>query len=566
MKHTLVLRLLLVLALAILPASAESLPAGFILGVDVSELLAQESAGILYYDAAGAPSDALAILRDHGVNHIRLRVWNDPRDADGNGYGAGNIDADVAATLSARAAALDMKTLVDFHYSDFWADPTRQLAPKAWAGLSFDEKCAALYAYTGETLNLILDAGGDVDMVQIGNETNNGIAGESDPEAMAALIACGCSAARDVAAERGLDIEISVHLTDPHNYARIDETLTLLEAAGADFDALGLSFYPYWHGGPDALADAVRRVREDHGVAVYVAETAWPFTLDDGDGWPNVVGEDPGLYPATPEGQSEAFVDVCRAANESGAQGVFYWGGIWTPLGPDAAANRPLWEALGCGWATSYASAYDPDHVGGDFGGCAWDNQALFGFDGRPLPVLDALRQLSTGAIPDTPTLLGAQADEAPAEADSDNLVLNPGFEDDDRSMWSAVSRTGDIPFDYQDFVNDAHSGTVAFHFWSEQAMDFTLSQTVTGLAPGAYRAEAFSQGGDMKDATLTFWVEADGQRWEVPFMNTSWADWQNPVLEDIPLSGDTLTLGVDIACAPKGWGTLDDFSLALQP
>ena len=128
--------------------------------------------------------------------------------------------------------------------------------------------------------------------------------------------------------------------------------------------------------------------------------------------------------------------------------------------------------------------------------------------------------------------------------------------------MWRAASQTDDIPYDYQDFVNDAHSGTVAFHYWSESDMAFTLEQTVTGLAPGRYRASLWSQGGDMRDASLTLYVIADGRRYECGFMNTSWADWQNPVIEGITLTGDSLIIGAEVRCGARGWGTLDDFSL----
>lgn len=564
MKRILILILALFLCAA--PALAEAFPADFALGVDVSELLAQEASSVVYYDMNGEAADALAVLAESGVNHIRLRVWNDPRDAEGNGYGAGNIDADAAALLSARAAELGIKTLVDFHYSDFWADPTRQLVPKAWAGMSLSEKAEALRGFTADALNAILDAGGDVDMVQVGNETNNGIAGEVTSEGVGTLIAAGCAAVREVAASRGLDIRVCVHLTDPQNPARIDEYLANLESWGADFDAVGLSYYPYWHGAPNVLIAAADRIRENHGKDVFVAETAWPFTLEDGDGWPNVLGEDPDMYPVSPEGQAQALTDVCRAAAQAGARGVYYWGGIWTPVGPDAAANWDLWERFGSGWATRFAADYDPDHVGGDYGGCAWDNQALFDFDGHPLPALEALRQITDGELPDTPSLIAEESD-APADAGDDgNLVLNPGFEDADRGMWEAASATGDIPFDYQDFVNDAHTGTVAFHYWSEKDMDFSLRQTLTGLEPGSYRASAWSQGGDMKDAALTLFVEADGQRYETAFMNTSWANWQNPVIEGIPVTGGTLTVGVRIVCGAKGWGTLDDFDVRLEP
>ena len=153
---------------------------------------------------------------------------------------------------------------------------------------------------------------------------------------------------------------------------------------------------------------------------------------------------------------------------------------------------------------------------------------------------------------------------EAPAEPVpvEQNLVLNPGFEEEDRSMWEAFSSTEEIPYDYQDFINDAHSGTVAFHYWSEQDMSFRIQQTVTGLETGTYEASVWSQGGDMVNASLALFVIADGRYYETSFMNTVWADWQHPVIRDIPVTGGQLIIGVKIRCGKKGWGTLDDFAV----
>ena len=551
--------LLVALACVSFMPAAFAEDAGCFFGVDVSELLAQEASGVKYHDAAGNETDALKALADAGVTHIRVRGWNDPFDADGHGYGGGNCDTSTAAVLGARAAQYGMKTLVDFHYSDFWADPARQIAPKAWQGMSLEDKTRALYDFTRESLLTILAAGADVDMVQVGNETNNGMAGEYDLAAMTALMAAGCRAVHDAADESGRDIRAAVHLTEPRNYERIQGILSALAAAGVEFDAVGLSYYPYWHDTLDNLRAVIADIRETYGKDVFVAETAWPFTLEQGDGSGDVVDYDPGLYPVSPEGQAQAVADVIRAASDVGALGVYYWGGIWTPVGSDAAANWPLWETFGSGWASRYASPYDPEHVGQDFGGCAWDNQALFDFDGHPLPLLERLGDILSGNFEFTEA---APVEEAPSGEEPRNFVSNPGFEDADRSMWETRSLVEDIPYDYQDFVNDAHGGTVAFHYWSEQDMHLMIQQTIDGLERGAYTASVFSQGGDMKDAALTLFVWADGVRYEASFMNTKWADWQHPVIEGIPVSAGQLTIGVEIRCGAKGWGTLDDFSL----
>ena len=147
----------------------------FIFGMDASEVLAEERSGVVYYNYDGEVQDVFETLAQSGINYIRLRVWNDPYDESGNGYGGANTDIDTAIELGRRATKYGMKVCIDFHYSDFWADPNRQLSPKAWQHMSPDEKASAVYAFTKENLIKALDAGVDVTMVQVGNEINNGM-------------------------------------------------------------------------------------------------------------------------------------------------------------------------------------------------------------------------------------------------------------------------------------------------------------------------------------------------------------------------------------------------------
>ena len=149
----------------------------FIMGMDFFSVIAEEESGVVYYDEDGNEADLFQVLADAGVNYIRVRVWNDPYDAEGNGYGGGNNDVEKAVQIGSRAAKYGMKLLVDFHYSDFWADPAKQMAPKGWEGYTPAEKQDALYEYTKESLQAIIDGGADVGIVQIGNEINNGLAG-----------------------------------------------------------------------------------------------------------------------------------------------------------------------------------------------------------------------------------------------------------------------------------------------------------------------------------------------------------------------------------------------------
>lgn len=566
-------------------------------------------------------------LAQSGVNYIRLRVWNDPYDENGNGYGGGNNDLTTAMKLGVRAARYGMKVCIDFHYSDFWADPKRQHAPKAWKGMTVDEKSDALYDYTTESLGKLLDAGVDVGMVQIGNEINNGMSGETDVDAVMQLLNSGSKAVREVAESYGKDIKVAVHYTNIEDNDQIDTMAANLKDAGVDYDMFGLSFYPFWDGTNENMQNVAKLIEDKYGKEVYIAETSYCYTSEDGDGFSNSLKGTDDLtdgYGATLQSQATVIRDICAAANEAGVEGVFYWEGTWIPVGSADADNSALWEKYGSGWASSYSAEYDPDDAGLYYGGCSWDNQAMFDFTGHPLASLNVFKYLKYGAtaplavdyIPDVYVSCNVGEDlvlpesidvvyndrsqnkkqsvswnetqmkaidttkagsyeikgaleegttvTAHVEVEMVNYAVNPGFEDKNRSMWK-VSYEGEAdPTDYQVKADDAHSGETAFHFWSgDSDMEFSIEQEVTGLENGTYQLSVFSQGGDMSsDASMELYaVTADGGQ-TAPFMLTTYNDWQNPTIKEIKVTDGTVKIGVRFQCNVGSWGTVDDFTL----
>ena len=598
----------------------------FYRGMDASAVLALENSGVKYYNFDGKEQDVFMTLAQAGVNYIRLRVWNDPYDENGNGYGGGNNDVATAIALGQRATKYGMKVCIGFHYSDFWADPKKQFVPKAWEGMDIEEKSDALYNFTLESLTQLLDAGVNVGMVQIGNEINNGMSGETDVANVRKLLTAGSKAVREAAANSGKEILVAVHYTNIDDMKKLDTLLTGLQVKEIDYDIVGLSFYPYWHGTIEDLKNAIIHIRDTYGKKVYVAENAYCYTAEDGDGSANSVEGTDDLaegYSASVQGQANEVRDVCAAASEAGAEGVFYWEGTWIPVGPADADNSDLWEKYGSGWASSYASGYDPKDAGQYYGGCSWDNQAMFDFTGHPLASLNVFKYLKYGAtaplavdsipavtvacnigtdpeLPDTVSVIYNDRSEAQVPViwntddvaaidtenggnftvsgtledgtevtaavtvDRINYVQNPSFEDSDTSMWT-VNYSGETdPTDYQVKAADAHSGEVAFHFWSGSAdMDFSIEQSFTDLEPGTYELSAFSQGGDLSDdAYMDLYALVDGKELTAPFMLTTYADWQNPVIPEIKVTDGSLTIGVRYKCNVNSWGTLDDVTL----
>ena len=384
----------------------ENLPEDFILGMDASCVPALEAGGVKYYDYDGTEKDVYEILSENGINYIRVRVWNDPFDAEGNGYGGGNCDIENAIAIGKRATEYGMKLLVNFHYSDFWADPGKQMVPKAWKGMKIDEKAEALYEYTKECLQKLVDAGVDVGMVQIGNETNGAMCGE-DSSALGGwkkimqLMSAGSRAVREVCP----DALVAVHFANPEKVTNYDSYGKNLDYYGVDYDVFASSYYPFWHGTLDNLAQVLSKIAETYGKKVMVAETSYAFTAEDTDFNGNTIGEGGGIvkdYPFTQQGQANLVRNVIDTVvnKTTNGIGVFYWEGTWISAGGSSwEENSVLWEKYGSGWASSYAAGYDPNDAGQYYGGCAVDNQAFFDAEGHVTEALKVFALVRDGNV-----------------------------------------------------------------------------------------------------------------------------------------------------------------------
>ncbi|MFB0614668.1 glycosyl hydrolase 53 family protein [Streptomyces sp. AGS-58] len=331
-------------------------------GADISSLAKSEAKGGVYRTGSGTAGDALGILRSSGMNYARLKVWVNPAD----GY---NDKAHVLA-LAKRVKAQGMKLLVDFHYSDTWADPGAQTKPAAWAGHSYSRLKTDVYNHTYDVLSALKAQGTTADMVQVGNEINGGMLwseGSTDNwSQLAGLINSGYDAVKAV----NPATLVALHLAKGGDKAGTEWWFDNALANGVRFDAIGLSYYGYWHGPladfQTTLDDAAAR----YGKPVFVAETAYPFRLDSDDPLTDQIDTTAELvpgYPATAAGQARWMNDVAsivEAVPNGRGLGVFYWEATWTAV-------------PGNGWDPADATS-----------GNGWENQALFGYDDRALPSL----------------------------------------------------------------------------------------------------------------------------------------------------------------------------------
>ena len=599
----------------------EGLSPDFVNGVDVSTVLSLEESGVVFRDDTGAPADLFDVLAEDGVNTVRVRVWNDPFDASGNGYGGGNVDVARAVEIGQRATAAGLSVLVDFHYSDFWADPARQLVPKAWAGLSDAETVTALHDFTADALQSFEDAGVDVSMVQVGNETNNAIAGHTRPgreidAQFAALVSAGSAAVREVLP----DALVAVHFTNPETAGRYATYAAGLAQFGVDYDVFASSYYPYWHGTTSNLTTVLTDIATNYGKQVMVAETSWAHTLEDGDGHPNVIGEGTITddYPVSVQGQATQLRDVIAAVAAVGDAGigVFYWEPAWLPVGPPSAveANRVLWERDGSGWATSASASYDPVHVGEWYGGSAWDNQSLFAWDGTPLESLRTFEYVYTGAVapreivsveqvelsvtdgspvslpatitvtyndgttehpsvtwssavdwirgPGEYSIPGRTSTGLSVEASvtvlAANLVRNGSFESADMSAWTLTGPAARTQ------TADGSDGDFAVTFWNGTAYTASASQTLTGVPAGTYTLQATTQGtgspaGDSRVLSAT----TSAGTVSAPLSFTAWNEFHTAVVPNVVVGADGIVeVRGDFALSAGAWGVFDDVRL----
>lgn len=360
-------------------------------GMDCSSLEEVEQCGGRFFDI-GNEEDCMRILKNYGTNLIRLRLWNNPYSESGEPYGGGTNDFLRTVRLARRAAELGMDWLLDFHYSDFWTDPQKQFLPKAWSGMSSKELEQETYCYTKETLQSLKKQKLLPNMVAVGNEITNGLLWPNGkkPEfaEIARLVSAGIRAVREVSEET----LVMIHLDNGGRNDIYREWFDhYFSHGGEDFDMIGLSYYPFWHGSLDDLQNNMNDLAQRYGKALIVAETSMVFTLEDYFSKAEreaAVGRGLAVttelatrvpFPMTPEGQADFLSALMKKIREVPGQlgrGFIYWEPAWLPV------EGSYWSfQSGCEYIGETGS-----------GGNEWANQALFDYRGNSLPALKTIR------------------------------------------------------------------------------------------------------------------------------------------------------------------------------
>ncbi|WP_240647212.1 glycoside hydrolase family 53 protein [Paenibacillus nanensis] len=341
----------------------------FINGMDISFIDEVESEGGSYF-LNGVKGDVIAIMKESGVNAARLRIWNEPV--------GGYCNVERTMKIAQRIKAAGMHFLLDFHYSDRWADPANQWKPKAWEGLSYEDLCEAVGTYTREVLVMLKAAGAAPDTVQIGNEVTPGmlwndgkVDGEYDTDEQwdkfTRLLKSGIQGAKDALP----DVKIMIHIDRGGDHASSRKFFDRMLKHGVEFDRIGQSYYPWWHGTLDDLRRNLTALAELYGKPINVVETAYPWTLEKPEGMPVIVEKDEQLhagYPATVEGQAQYlrdFIAIVRGVPGGLGDGFYWWEPAWIPSKKEWSVGHPN----------------------------NWSNLTLFDFRGEKLASMDVLKE-----------------------------------------------------------------------------------------------------------------------------------------------------------------------------
>ncbi|MCX7709881.1 MAG: arabinogalactan endo-1,4-beta-galactosidase [Clostridia bacterium] len=348
----------------------------FITGADISTLQQIEDFGGKVYEK-GIQRKCMDILQDRGFNYIRLKVWNNPGLP--NSDPAGYNNKEHTLQMAKRIKDMGFKLLIDFHYSDFWADPQVQTKPAAWEGLKFEGLNDAVYEYTKEVITALKAQGTLPEMVQIGNEISNGFlwddgkldginATDAQWDKFCQLLKSGIRGLKDSLGSMQ-DVKIMIHIDKGGDFEFSKNFYDHIISREVEFDVIGQSYYSQWHGTIADLEYTLNSLAATYNKELVVVETAYPWTPKSDSNMPNKVTVQLDGYPATVDGQAKFIRDVIKVIKnvpDNKGTGLFYW--------------EPAFITVeGCGW--KYGE------------GNEWGNMTLFDFEGNLLDSIQAFKE-----------------------------------------------------------------------------------------------------------------------------------------------------------------------------
>lgn len=545
----------------------------FAKGADVGWLPQMEASGFVFKNDEGNHEDVLQILKEHGIDSIRLRTWVNPSDDPQSGH----CSADETVAMAVRAKSMGFKIMIDFHYSDSWADPGKQVIPEAWKNDNLDQMKTHLYDYTKDVMNKLSAADVTPEWVQVGNEINPGmllpIGNFTNPSNLAQLINSGYDAVKDVSPTT----KVIIHRANGYDNANFRKFFDALKDNGAKYDIIGVSYYPEgdYTSSINELGDNLNDMASRYGKEVMVVEVGGDCSIDEVNVHNMVV----------------AVENKVLAVPDSKGIGVFYW----EPEGAKSWSGYSLsaWNGYNAtpndGRPTKALDAFlpgeaelnpypvtgislDKESATVEVGNTVTVNAALtpsnstykgiiFSSSDESIAKVNPSNGIITGMAPGTAIITATSYDQHKTAicevtvVPSSNLVKNPGFELEQES-WDVTGNTTSVTFE-----KDSHKGAKALHYYNG---DFEASQTITGLENGWYKLSAWTSGGGGEKLSELFAVNGTGQRFSETFTNTGWNIWNQFIVNNIEVTDGKITIGTNVKMNDNGgqWGNIDDFEL----
>lgn len=557
----------------------------FYKGMDISFLPEFLEEGMQIKDFDGAITDPFALIASYGVNAIRLRIWNNPELVpESKGY------CSLAHTIAMakKIKAHGMSFMLDFHYSDYWADPAKQNKPKAWADLSFEELEEAVYTYTRDTLLSLQAEGVLPDQVQIGNEIRSGLLfpeGElPDYASMVRLVNAGIRGARAVA-EAGV-LQVMIHLDQGGRYFYLNEWFSKAIANGLmEFDIIGLSYYPFWHGTFTDLRETLKKLTQVYHKPVMIVETAHAWRRSK-YGFIDEAQERIAGIPASPQGQKKVLdlvMNIVASLPEHRGLGVYYWEPLCLPrpgqggwsenmglLNEDGKILEGIRSFLftrqqqRCG---EYAKVYDPAPITAEAGtvpelpqelsvlfydgtiekrGVTWQAETLG--DAWYLQPGEYRIAGKTEGVEENATITVHILQRLP---EAENLLRDTNWEEG-LTQWRIESADEQVMAQlYPEFIEPFPAPPQnALRVEAPKNFTFQISQQVTVTQDCSYKLEAEFMGTDTTNVEIRFFAQTEEAEKEI-MIHPSEHEWTLYEIKDIVSRKKHLTIGVSITAPP---------------
>jgi len=566
----------------------------FYKGMDLSFLPQLIEEGIQIKDFDNSVKEPLVLMKKYGVNSVRLRLWNEPnRIPEAKGY----CDLHHTIEMARKIKEQEMSFLLDFHYSDFWADPGQQRKPKAWEKLSGRELEDAVYMFTRDTLLTLRKEGLMPDLVQIGNEIRSGLLfpdGElPNWDGMVRLINAGIHGAREAA--KGLEMKVMIHLDQGGRYLVLKNWFDQAQKHGLEeFDLIGLSYYPFWHGTFMDLKDTMERLIQDFHKPILIAETAHAWRRSQ-NGFIDEAQERIAGIPATPYGQKKELdlvMNIVASLPEKQGLGIYYWeplclpkpgmGGWSENMGILDEEGR-LMEAVKAFLFTRQdacpkkpAKIYGSEEMTilkGTQIKLPEERKVLY-YDGSlkthpvkwKLEKRDETEGLSfLGEIEGIKEQAHFLVKEVSSLEEGENLVQDSNW-DEGLTAWDLEKSDDDIQIFLNPEIKDPFPAP-PIHTLRIEALKnfhFVLSQKITLSDSGWYRLQVSYRGTDTTNVDVRLFLQSEEQEWEQVIHPTD-EDWTIYTIEKVFLLAGVVKIGIKIT-APPIYGLIKGFRFGKIP